>query len=69
MLPMKSNDLIAAKTSTRHLTKKIMKIADLHDMLNTILDKVNECYSIQVNFMTNVSLPFFVVIFASFSQL
>lgn len=51
-LPLKVNDrgdVILIKSFNKYLIEKIMKLADLHDMLNSILDKVNRCYSMQVN--------------------
>ncbi|KAJ6635801.1 hypothetical protein Bhyg_14387, partial [Pseudolycoriella hygida] len=51
--------------STKYLTKRVMQLASLYDMLNNILDKINRCYSIQA--MMGLAVSFTFVVFSFFS--
>ncbi|XP_037040848.1 putative gustatory receptor 28b [Bradysia coprophila] len=64
-LPIKTADVSVVKVTNKasNLLANIMKLAELHDKLNTILDLVNKCYSIQAMFAFAVSFTFVVFSF------
>lgn len=55
---METMNIKVVTTSKKDTIDNLMRLADLHDLLNTILGKVNRCYAIQVDCITLFGLAY-----------
>lgn len=52
---MEQANITVITTSKKNIIDNLMRLADLHDLLNDILEKVNKCYSFQVGYNADTS--------------